>query len=45
MNKIDFDEFVRQIGDAGIFDYIVDIPGKKVIYRGLFESHEEKMPI
>ena len=43
--KTSYEEFMKQIAEAGVFDYIVDIPGKKVIYRGLFKNHEEKMPI
>lgn len=44
-NKTSFNEFIDQLGEAGVFDYIVDIAGKNVIYRGLFEQYEEKMPI
>ena len=44
-SQINFDEFMRQIGDAGVFDYIVDIAAKTVIYRGLFDNYSEKIPI
>jgi uncharacterized protein YbcV (DUF1398 family) len=45
ISKIDYDQFMEQIAGAGVFDYIVDIAGKKVVYRGLFENYEEKMII
>lgn len=45
ISKIDYDQFMEQIANAGVFDYIVDIAAKRVIYRGLFEIYEEKMPI
>ncbi|MBI5223408.1 DUF1398 family protein [Candidatus Micrarchaeota archaeon] len=43
--KLSYKEFMIQIGESGVFDYVVDIAGKKVIYRGLFEQYEEKMVV
>lgn len=43
--KISYEQFMEKIGIAGVFDYIVDLQGKKVIYRGLFEQHIEKLPL
>ncbi len=44
-NQIDYQEFLRQIMDAGVIFYLVFIKGRKVIYFGRNgEQHLESFP-